>query len=346
MDLLNVIACFAVVVLHCTTVVFLNQGDKTWTASVILQCLCIFAVPVFFMISGANLLGYRQRYDTKTFFKKRFRRVVFTLVAASVVVYLATPAMHIALGFTPPYMPSFSNFVYGFFHNEICSVYWFFYAILILYLVTPIFSLIVDNKRVLEYALMLCIASSMVIPLIERYSPDSTFLELFTIPYLGSWLTYYLLGYYLVRHNKLERVSSWKICLLAAITMLMMIILTFRTNLPHTVASGAFLDYDSFYANAGNLLALIYASSLFILASRRNDAVENSRLYPVIRKLSGLSLGVYAIHILVIDFLDMFIAHRLLWDVGIRPFAVFAISLLLTFAGKQLMAVFRSLKTR
>lgn len=242
-------------------------------------------------------------------------------------------------------MPSFGNFIYGFFHNEICNVYWFFYAIVILYLITPIFSLIAENKKVLEYALTLCVVSGMIIPLIERYSPDSTFLELFTIPYLGSWLTYYLLGYYLVHYNKLEGVSSWKIRLLATIAVLVMIVLTFRTNLSHTAASGAFLGYDSFYSNAGNLFALIYASSLFVLASRHNDAVRNSRFYAVIRKLSGLSLGVYAIHILVIDFLDMFVAHRLLWDVGVRPFVVFAISLLLAFAGKRLMAAFHSWKT-
>lgn len=68
MDLLNVIACFAVVMLHCTTTVFANSGDTEWHLDVLFQSICIFAVPVFFMISGANLLGYREKYDTKTFF--------------------------------------------------------------------------------------------------------------------------------------------------------------------------------------------------------------------------------------------------------------------------------------
>ena len=90
-DLLNVIACFAVVVLHCSTSIFMNTGDAEWLIDVVYQSLCIFAVPVFFMISGANLLGYRKKYDTKTFFVKRFKKVVFTLCVASAIVYVSSP---------------------------------------------------------------------------------------------------------------------------------------------------------------------------------------------------------------------------------------------------------------
>ena len=46
-DLLNVIACFAVVVLHCSTSIFMNAGDAEWLIDVVYQSLCIFAVPVF-----------------------------------------------------------------------------------------------------------------------------------------------------------------------------------------------------------------------------------------------------------------------------------------------------------
>lgn len=39
MDVLNVLSCFAVVVLHCTTVVYVNQGDVQWFVSIALQSL-------------------------------------------------------------------------------------------------------------------------------------------------------------------------------------------------------------------------------------------------------------------------------------------------------------------
>lgn len=137
MDLLNVIACFAVVMLHCTTTVFANSGDTEWHLDVLFQSICIFAVPVFFMISGANLLGYREKYDTKTFFVKRFRKVVFTLVIASIIVYVCQPLLAFIIAGTPPDI-SIGGFVKGFLHNQICDIYWFFYAIIILYAVTPV----------------------------------------------------------------------------------------------------------------------------------------------------------------------------------------------------------------
>lgn len=148
MDLLNVIACFAVVMLHCTTTVFANSGDTEWHLDVLFQSICIFAVPVFFMISGANLLGYREKYDTKTFFVKRFRKVVFTLVIASIIVYVCQPLLAFIIAGTPPDI-SIGGFVKGFLHNQICDIYWFFYAIIILYAVTPVFSLVAQNKQVL-----------------------------------------------------------------------------------------------------------------------------------------------------------------------------------------------------
>ena len=33
MDVLNVLSCFAVVALHCTTVVYVNQGDLQYRSS-------------------------------------------------------------------------------------------------------------------------------------------------------------------------------------------------------------------------------------------------------------------------------------------------------------------------
>lgn len=337
MDLLNVIACFSVVVLHCTTVVFANEGDTGWIICVALQSLCIFAVPIFFMISGANLLGYRSRYDTKTFFQKRCRKALFALIAGSTIVYLAYPVMYKAFGVALPYQPTLVGFIHGFLHNEICDIYWFFYAILILYLITPVFSLVVSNKKVLEYAIAICVFSSVLVPLLERFSPDPTFLNLFIVPYLSSWLTYYLLGYYLTEHNRFKKVGTAPLIIIGLTSMLLMAALTISTNAPHTVASGSFAGYDNFYANALSAFALVYSICIFLISSRLNSRIGDSSLYPAVKKLSGLSLGVYAIHIPVIALFDFFIPHRIIWDFGIRPFVVFALALLLSSVGKSIM---------
>lgn len=339
MDLLNVIACFAVIVLHCTTSVFLNSGDFKWCVDAVLQSIFIFAVPVFFMISGANLLGYRKKYSTKDFFIKRFRRVVFALVVASIIVYIGAPLISKAILGSPVNL-SIGDFLRSFFHNEICDVYWFFYAIIGLYLITPVFSLLAENRKTLQYSIAICITTSMLIPLIERFLPDHSLLDLFMYPYLSSWLTYYLLGYYLVHFQK-KTLNTRLLFLACLASVFIMAAMTIKTNIGHSVASEAFAPYDGFYANASSLFALIYSSALILLFKKTNISVKNAPIYPLIRKVSALSLGIYAIHMLIINSFDLFVPHSFVWDIVIRPFVVFAISMLLAYIGTLLMKLFR-----
>lgn len=70
LDLLNVLAIVAVIAMHCNGLVHGNPMTRAWNTSLVVECICYFAVPIFFMISGANLMKYRERYSTKVFFKK------------------------------------------------------------------------------------------------------------------------------------------------------------------------------------------------------------------------------------------------------------------------------------
>lgn len=86
-DVLNIVCALAVVMLHTSLNVYTPEHTSIWSFSVKLQATCVFAVPVFFMIRGMNLLGYREKYSTKVFFLKRACRVGFTLLLGSVLCY-------------------------------------------------------------------------------------------------------------------------------------------------------------------------------------------------------------------------------------------------------------------
>lgn len=45
------------------------------------KCFFYLAAPVFFMISGATLIDYPERYDIKTFFKKRLLKPLYPIYA-------------------------------------------------------------------------------------------------------------------------------------------------------------------------------------------------------------------------------------------------------------------------
>lgn len=86
-DILNIFACICVVYMHCTYNAVITDGAP-WVVSRIVTCVAKPAVPIFVALSGANLLNYRNKYDTKTFFKKRFSRILIPFVAWSVVYFI------------------------------------------------------------------------------------------------------------------------------------------------------------------------------------------------------------------------------------------------------------------
>lgn len=75
LDILNIFACFAVLMLHHNGIVHTyNVFTAPWKEALIFEVIFYWAVPVFFMITGATLLNYRKRYSTKAFFQKRILR--------------------------------------------------------------------------------------------------------------------------------------------------------------------------------------------------------------------------------------------------------------------------------
>ena len=84
-DILNILAILAVVAMHCNGIVHGNPRIRAWNTSLIVDCIFYWAVPIFLMLSGATLMKYRERYDTKNFFKKRFLKVFIPLCFWSII---------------------------------------------------------------------------------------------------------------------------------------------------------------------------------------------------------------------------------------------------------------------
>lgn len=168
-DVLNVVACLAVILLHVSLNAFSPEPSRTWVEAVAFQAVGIFAVPVYFMISGMNLLGYQRRYSTRTFFRKRLWRVGKALVLASLVCYLLFGLFPSAFG-TQAVADSFGpvDFVKRFLADDINSFYWFLYSIIYLYMITPLLSLAADDKRLMQYLIVVDFAIAWGVPLLER----------------------------------------------------------------------------------------------------------------------------------------------------------------------------------
>ncbi len=332
MDVLNVVAIFAVVLLHSSLNIDKMQLDTAWNVALVYQCVAIFAVPVFFMVSGANLLGYRERYDTKTFFKKRFSRVVLTLVIWSAVMFCLLCFCSDLFGYAPRRF-GIVEFGYQLLSGNITKIYWFFYVIIGLYLVTPIFSLVVANKRVLEYTLVLAVALCFVLPAVDAFVPVHLLTDPYSLNFFTWSLTYFLLGYYLA-HYVTRRFSAAALIAVCAVCVAAMLGLTRWLNAGHAGEA-----YNNLFAAAQGLPTLVYASALFLLFKGGEERFARAKSAGAIRKLSALSLKVYAIHIAFVWTFDTKVlslaapnsAVALLLQFVVEPLVVYACSLVVAW---------------
>lgn len=78
--LVNVVSMLAVVYMHVNNCFWTFSTERYWKLSDVIESVMYFAVPCFFMISGANLMDYRKRYGTKTFLIKRTKKTIIPYI--------------------------------------------------------------------------------------------------------------------------------------------------------------------------------------------------------------------------------------------------------------------------
>ncbi|MFR0782441.1 MAG: acyltransferase family protein [Coprococcus sp.] len=66
--------------MHVNNCFWTFSTERYWKSADVIESVMYFAVPCFFMISGANLMDYRKRYDTKTFLIKRTKKTIIPYI--------------------------------------------------------------------------------------------------------------------------------------------------------------------------------------------------------------------------------------------------------------------------
>lgn len=303
-DVLNIVSSFAVVLLHTSLNVFSPERSPHWAISLFAQSLAIFAVPVFFMVSGMNLLGYRARYSTKTFIKKRLLRVGVSLFLASLFAYVLFCAFPSCFYGAEKFGGSFSvkEFLKGFLTNQILDIYWFLYAIIYLYVLTPLLSVVAKSKKLLEYTLALCLGLSVGIPLAEHLGINPAYFQT-----LFGWtlfanvnLFYFLLGYYLSVYVKpTER--RWACILAYGLSAVIMFGSSLMTH--GYFGSGQMGAYDSYLVGISSPFVVALSVSVFQLARSIEPwlRARAAQTRSIITTMSQCAFGVYLFHILFVN---------------------------------------------
>lgn len=193
-DVLNLLACIAVIALHHNGTVWNFSDSWTWKTSLVVECFAYWAVPVFLMLSGANLLNYREKYSTKEYFAKRFIRTVIPWLFWSLIVLVwKTCTEQIVIeSYSPLYI---LNLILS---NKVENVYWYFTTLFGIYLSIPILAPLVNYRKILWYIVGVNFLFVGVLPVFNQLVGITFSLS---IPVASGLIIFPILGYLLSTMN-------------------------------------------------------------------------------------------------------------------------------------------------
>ena len=317
--LMSVISAFSVVLLHSNGCFWIFSKSRYWFISNIIDALFFFAVPLFSMITGITLIGYRDKYSTKEYLKKRFNKTVIPYLFFSVfgIIYLLLNNV-ISLDSI-----NFKYIFNGLFSDPPMSLYWFFRELFKVYLCIPLFASVNKNKRKVEfsYLVLVGVILNYLIPfIINVFKIDVSFG--INVPVSSGFLIYVLIGY-LLDNYKIDKKKKIVIHILGIIGLLMHIIGTYVLSMEANEIVRTFKGYT-------NIPCLLYSISIFIIIKDLSIYIKN---YDIINRLSKYTFSIYLIHIYVMDIIkNLFnLDYTRLSYIFIMPFFVIPLCILITY---------------
>lgn len=279
LDLIRVIACFMVVMIHAPLPI--EKADGIFLSS--LSYVTIPCIGLFFMVSGALLLPVKEK--TASFLKRRLSKIIIPTLFWSI----------IYIGY---------NYYQGADHiwcKEILSipfsaqghgVMWFMYTLTGLYLITPILRhwLHSSSKRELEFYLILW-TITLCYPLLGLFlfiQAGATGILYYNTGYVG----YFLLGHYLMKYPE---AISWKFLFpLVIISLLAPVFCKWKQYE---------VDFYSMFWTLSIFVAICCTAWFKGLIQYGKIIIKFEKIRSCIVQISNLSFGIYLMHIFVMRYI-------------------------------------------
>lgn len=299
-DMLNIFAALSVVWIHFGNEIHWYDGSAAWKMCVPIQVLAYWAVPVFFMISGATLMNYRQKYSTKVFFERRIIRGLMPyLIWGGIMMIIYRENVFVEEAGIKRNVATVIN---SYINNSMEPVYWFFLPLLSVYLSMPVLSILADqrNRSVLRYAIVFGVVLVSVIPFTYNLfyyalRPNWGFYwnGLLGAPILGGYTLYCVLGYWAATHDftKKQRIACY---IVGAIGVAVRFAGLWHFSIRDGVTSKIFMDYmcwPSLTLALAVFVAFRYVPWNHLLCQR---------VQRITAEMSACCLGVYVTHSVLI----------------------------------------------
>lgn len=320
LDLLRVISCFLVVVLHVASDFVLDNTDIynfQFTIGNFYDSFTRVSVPVFVLLSGAFLLDNPNNKNFQLFYEKSFKKIgIPTLVWSFIyVIYRYIVGIGALKLINRPFdfwEPIWHWIIGGPFYHM-----WYLYMIVGLYLLTP---LIIRLKEEIQEKTFFSLSIGILIwDLILATCTRMNWLLQFVL-YLG----YFMLGYSLKNYFLKRKINFWKPLIIYILSSLGIFFIT-EIFIRYNLFGKSFYFY-------GYLSPLVAIGSLSLFSTFLNlDLKANSWT-----TLSVYTFNIYILHAGIIYslniILDIFnLKFNGLWYIPLTSIFVFVLSYLLSF---------------
>ena len=292
-DYLRIFAAFSVVVLHVSASKWNSAeiGTFEWNVMNLFDGLQRWNVPVFVMISGALFLG--REISLRKLFTKNILKIVIVYLFWSLIFALWNTLIE--------HNYSIKHFlreiVIGHYHM------WFLLMIIGLYIIVPLLNLIVKNRRMMRYFMVLAFVFAFAIPevdaIIKQVIPNiseliSKILSDTNLHFVLGYSGYFILGYY-IAHTEIAKKAEIVIYCLGLVGV------AFTIGGTACFSNWLHNPTEILYGNL-TINTLLVSIAVFVFFKQHlNIPLKTQKKQNWIIFMSKCTLGIYLVHPIFIE---------------------------------------------
>jgi surface polysaccharide O-acyltransferase-like enzyme len=320
LDILRFIATFGVILIHITssgyTFPIYNKG---WFISVVGNSLVRWSVPVFVMISGALFLNPYKKVTIKGILKKNVTRLltayIFWYVTYVLLKTIRANILSESLSFDELIAPEYHL--------------WFLPMLAGVYLLIPILRIVSENKKLLDYSLLLWGGYVFISFVMDWNIPQIS--GLFKMNIIIGYGGYFLLGHYLFSHDFTRRTKS----ILYLLGFLGTIITILGSLVMLTIDGDSHVKYSEYLSPNVALMAI----AVFMLVKTYTSKIELNRIMHIIDYSRKELFGIYLTHYMFIYVLNKYYFPSLYQNVITLLLLVSLVFILSLFTTKLMLTI-------
>lgn len=278
-EFLRIWGCFFVLFNHsCRTIITIEADDftKSRVVALILFYLCKTAVPIFLMITGANLLS---KEDSVHKWGQRVFRIFFILVM-------------ISLFYSIYYNKGLDlrEFFLNFYQGKTSTALWYLYIYLGILIMLPILRKVKLDINLNIYLFVLYCIGPGIFPFLQYYFGIAIPRHIFTVFPVG-YLVAFFMGDSMDKKVQYEQMSS-KYVFIAWIGLFASLLFSLLCTLYQMNLNG-YVHMDDMYNTTYYTPTLVLSVCIFFLAKYYFGTIKRKRMANIVERVGACTFGVY-----------------------------------------------------